>query len=263
MTLANHNIQSLLALLLVTTAACAHQTENAESTSDEAPGGGGASMGKSGGASARAGQPTTLPPAGGGKGGAEASSKGGASASGGRGGAATGGEANGGGASGGGGSVNMPVPGISVRFKSDDANTATPVSAIQGEIHIVNSSGQPLQLSDLSVRYYLTNEMTIAPAFQSRWGQLRSNNSMNFSFSGSLIALPTATAMADSYIEFAFNEALVLDMGKTAVASFQIRDPDGQQKFNQENDYSFSPTEVDSEKLVLRQNGVIIWGVEP
>jgi hypothetical protein len=178
----------------------------------------------------------------------------------------TGGSSGASGASAGGsagGPIAMPQNGITVRFKAAETNTTAPVSGIEGEMHIVNTDGASIPLNELKVRYYFTNEMTVTPSFESRWGQLQSNNSMSFTFTGVISALPTPQANADSYIEFSYNDALSLDPGKRAVAAFRVWDATGQQKFLQDNDYSFTPTEIDSDKIVLLHNGVIIWGVAP
>jgi len=157
----------------------------------------------------------------------------------------------------------MLQDGIKPYFKTADTNTAAAISAILGEMHVVNSDGGNATLSLLKVRYYFTNEGTM-PTMQMNWAHLKSTgNQADVPFTATVVKMPTAKPTADSYIEFACNSALVLDAGKEAEISFRLYDGTNQPVFHQDNDYSFSATSTPSDKIVLLYRDVVIWGIAP
>jgi Cellulose binding domain len=169
---------------------------------------------------------------------------------------------SGGNASGGGGG-SMLQDGIQPYFKTSDTNTAAAISAILGEMHVVNTDGGNATLSLLKIRYYFTNEGTM-PMMQMNWAHLKSpGNQLDVPFLATVVKMPTPKPMADSYIEFTCNSASILDAGKEAEISFRLYDGTNQPVFLQNNDYSFSATATPSDKIVLLYRDVVIWGVEP
>jgi hypothetical protein len=172
------------------------------------------------------------------------------------------GGSSGGNASGGGGG-SMLQDGIQPYFKTGDTNTTAAISAILGEVHVVNTDGGNATLSLLKIRYYFTNEGTM-PLMQMNWAHLKSTgNQLDVPFVGTVVKLPTPKPMADSYIEFTCNSANVLDAGKEVEISFRLYDGTNQPVFLQNNDYSFSATSTPTDKIVLLYRDVVIWGVEP
>lgn len=130
-------------------------------------------------------------------------------------------------------------------------------------MRVVNTDGGNASLKLLKVRYYFTNEGA-APLFQIRWGQLQAPTlAVDMPYTGTVVSMPNPTSTADSYIEFLYSGDGVLDAGKTAVASFRLYDSTNQAVFHQDNDYSFSATPVDSDKVVVFYRDSVIWGVEP
>ncbi|HEX3851649.1 MAG TPA: cellulose binding domain-containing protein [Polyangiaceae bacterium] len=198
-------------------------------------------------------------------GGASGGGAGVAGAAGGNAGASSAGAAgSSGSASGGvGGGGSMLQDGIQPYFKPSDTTTATAISAILGELHVVNTDGGNATLSLLKVRYYFTNEGTM-PLMQMNWAHLTSpGNQLDVPYMATVVKMTTPTPTADSYIEFACNSANVLDAGKEAVVSFRLYDGTNQPVFLQNNDYSFSAAGTPSDKIVLLYRDVVIWGVAP
>ena len=157
----------------------------------------------------------------------------------------------------------MLQDGIQPYFKTSDTNTAAAISAILGEMHVVNTDGGNATLSLLKVRYYFTNEGTM-PMMQMNWAHLKSpGNQLDVPFLASVVKMPTPKPTADSYIEFTCNSPNVLDAGREAEISFRLYDGTNQPVFHQDNDYSFSATSTPSDKIVLLYRDVVIWGVEP
>lgn len=153
--------------------------------------------------------------------------------------------------------------GIKPYFKTSDTNTTAAISAILGEMHVVNTDGGNATLSLLKVRYYFTNEGTM-PTMQMNWAHLKSpGNQVDVPFTASVVKLPSPKPTADSYVEFACNSPYVLDAGKEAEISFRLYDGSNQPVFHQDNDYSFSATSTPTDKIVLLYRDVVIWGVAP
>ena len=265
----------LLPLLLVACAQGGSDTGDsggATSSAGAASGGsGGAAVGGGGGGLSVAGAPSAgASTAGNGAGGqaaAGSSAGGSAGAAGGSAGAPSAGNAGNSGSSsagtGAGGGGPIMQDGIKPYFKTSDTNTTAAISAILGEMHVVNTDGGNATLSLLKVRYYFTNEGTM-PTMQMNWAHLKSpGNQVDVPFLASVVKLPTPTATADSYIEFTCNSAYVLDAGKEAEISFRLYDGSNQPVFHQDNDYSFSATATPSDKIVLLYRDVVIWGIAP
>ena len=157
----------------------------------------------------------------------------------------------------------MLQDGIKPYFQAADTNTAAAISAILGELHVVNTDGGNATLSLLKVRYYFTNEGTM-PLMQMNWAHVSStSNQVDVPYTATVVKMQTAKPTADSYIEFACNSAQVLDAGKQVVVSFRLYDGSNQPVFLQNNDYSFSATTTPSDKIVLFYRDAVIWGVEP
>ncbi len=145
----------------------------------------------------------------------------------------------------------MLQDGIQPYFLAADTTTATAISAILGELHVVNTDGGNATLNLLKVRYYFTNE-GMMPLMQMNWAHLKSTgNQVDVPFVGTVVKLPTAKPMADSYIEFTCDSTNVLDAGKQAVVSFRLYDGTNQPVFLQNNDYSFSATSTPTDTIVL------------
>ena len=153
--------------------------------------------------------------------------------------------------------------GIKPYFKTSDTNTSAAISAILGEMHVVNTDGGNATLSLLKVRYYFTNEGTM-PTMQMNWAHLKSpGNQVDVPFVATVVKMATPKPTADSYVEFACNSANVLDAGKEAEISFRLYDGSNQPVFHQDNDYSFSATSTPTDKIVLLYKEAVIWGVAP
>jgi hypothetical protein len=274
----------LLPLLLVacaTTSGGSDTSSGAGATSSASGGSGGGIVASLGGAGAGdpnvAGAPaagaSTEGQAGAATAGADAGGSAGAAASsggaaGGNAGAPSGGSLGNSGSSSG-GNASGGTPGVIVQdgikpyFKTSDTNTTAPISAILGEMHVVNTDGGNATLSKLKVRYYFTNEGTM-PMMQMNWAHLKSPGSqLDVPFVATVVKMPTATPTADSYIEFTCNSPYVLDAGKEAEISFRLYDGSNQPIFLQSNDYSFSATSTPSDKIVLTYGDALIWGVAP
>ncbi|HEX2672730.1 MAG TPA: cellulose binding domain-containing protein [Polyangiaceae bacterium] len=210
----------------------------------------------------------------GGKGGSTSggtSSGGGGSTSGG----VSGGGSGGGGTSsgGGGGGSCMPLnagnlAGISARYEKEGNDDY----ALAGKLIIANTGPNTLNLADLKLRYYFTNEVTAALQKTINWCYYRPNGGgaqedRTGKVSFDVVPMACKPTGADTYLEFKFTaDAGLLEPGKQIYFSWAVHNS-ASQKFTKTNDYSYdaSATEGnDFNKVVVLQNsGSKIWGTEP
>lgn len=271
---------TLVTWVLLTAVACAHQVPNDvngaadddDDMTDAGKGGlggtgpantggslplsGTTAVGTSGSNSAGKGGSTSLPPVGsnGGKGG---SASGGKAGSGGKGGAG-----NAGSGSGGTGTVNMPIPGLSVELKAQDA--ADQVDWLGGELSVINDTAQPLTVADLKIRYYFTDDLAGAPnptMATVNWAQCGPvTNLGGASCTGQVVKMPTKRPTADTYVELTCtSNAAELTAGSLLKTSWKAGSNGNSNKQTQRDDHSFG----DPTHIVVMDGDTIVWGVEP
>jgi len=158
-----------------------------------------------------------------------------------------------------------PTNGFSVLYKC--AGTSAMASAIQAEITIDDVGPSTVPLSELTVRYYFTNEIVgekiIDIGFSGLNPGFHDLKALETKQVGT-VANPTFTA--DSFVEFGFAAgAGSIAPGQSVIIAWQYH---GQNfpSLNQSNDYSFDPTKTSAvawERVVLLRSGNVIWGTPP
>ncbi len=200
------------------------------------------------------------------------SSGGSGTTSGGNGGSAQGGSsgsagtsASGGSSGSGGTSGNAPVSadGFSVQYKVEQMT-----NTIGCQLTIKNSGSLTVPLSELTLRYYYTNEISVATVTDVNWAGVNpGSKDFKGQVTSQVVDLTPATSAADSYLEFSFGgSALSVAPNETADLSWQIHASDWSQSYVQTGDYSFDSSKstlTDWDHVVLLRNGGIIWGAEP
>jgi hypothetical protein len=176
----------------------------------------------------------------------------------------TSGSAGTGGSGGSSGTGSMPAPdtGFSVQYQASNVEASSVVIACQ--FQITNGSNETVPLSEFTLRYYFTNELTVEPELQYFWGHI--TGGANFNFTLAQQDLSDGSAQADSYFEFTLAaDAPMLAPGQTAELAWQSHN--GQSQINlQSNDYSFDGTKTqytDWEHVGLFRNGEPYWGAPP
>ena len=225
---------------------------------------GGAGGTASGGAGGKAGS------GGGGAGGSGGKASGGAGGS-----AGSGGKGGAGGTGGTGGAgctptTNGPIGGLSARYDSEiDGATGT---GIGSKLIIANQGPSTLNLADLKLRYYLTNEVQATLNKTINWAWYRPNAGGNQVDKKSkvmfnVVPMTCKTANADAYLEFTFTaDAGLLEVGYQIYFSWTANNS-ASQNFTQTNDYSFDTAAVegtdDTKVVVIQNSGTRVWGTEP
>ncbi len=214
--------------------------------------------------------------AGGTSGAGGAGGKGGSGGAGGTGGTAgSGGKGGSGGGAGTGGagctpSTSGPIGGLSARYDSEiDSASGT---GIGSKLIIANQGPSTLNLADLKLRYYLTNEVQATLNKTINWAWYRPNAGGNQVDKKSkvmfdVVPMTCKTANADAYLEFTFTaDAGLLEVGYQIYFSWTANNS-ASQNFTQSNDYSFDAAAVegtdDTKIVVFQQSGTRVWGTEP
>ena len=182
----------------------------------------------------------------------------GGKASGGTGGTASGGTTGTAGTSGSGGactsSPNGPIQGLSARYESEIKGATG--TGIGSKLIIANAGPSTLNLADLKLRYYLTNEVTAAINKTINWAWYRPNGGGNqvdkkSKVSFNVVPMPCAGSNANAYFEFTFTaDAGLLEAGYQIYFSWTANNG-ASQNFTQSNDYSFDSNAVDLRKSFI------------
>ena len=163
-----------------------------------------------------------------------------------------------------------PSPHNDLKLKMYNGNRTPNSSIIDPHFRLNNLEDRYLNLSDLKIRYYYTNEPEKMQNFWSDQamvitlhGEYRSINS---NIQGKFVQLNSSKTGANCYLEIGFHEnAGELKPGDLLEIQLRIANSDWT-NYNQADDYSFNSTEnsfVDWKKATVYEKGKLIWGIEP
>jgi hypothetical protein len=131
-----------------------------------------------------------------------------------------------------------------------------------------NAGPSTLNLADLKIRYYFTNEVTANLTTGINWAWYRPGEvDKKPKMMANLVKMDCKAASADSYLEFTFTaDAGLLEPAHYVLFSWTSSNGNSQ-NFTQSNDYSFdgaAKIDGDDSKIVILQNsGTRVWGTEP
>jgi hypothetical protein len=151
----------------------------------------------------------------------------------------------------------QPPQRAAVGFDDTSASTIKP----KPKIRITNLSSKAVPLSELSVRYYFTREAANNESFEVYWA---TGDDTKLVKSGTFGDVSPSKPTANRYLEISFGGNGSIAPGglfQTHVAFFISSFP----KFDQTNDYSFSPQSalVETNKVTIHRAGKLVWGTPP
>jgi cellulose 1,4-beta-cellobiosidase len=156
------------------------------------------------------------------------------------------------------------VPQFRVTAESRDNGPTNNI--IQPRVRIVNNSGSSVPLSQLTLRYWYTNETkTNAQLFQVYFAQNESNWSSIPATAITSKFTTVARPLADTYMQMGFTStAGTLANGAAAAVEFNIH-AQNWGNYQEANDYSYmsSAARFDWSRVTVYRNGVLVWGTEP
>jgi GH35 family endo-1,4-beta-xylanase len=149
---------------------------------------------------------------------------------------------------------------LSIQYRVGDSNALD--NQINPNFKIVNHGNQPVDLANLSLRYWFTADNAPGFNFFIDYAQIGNSNVL-----GKVVAVTPAVEGADHYIEISFKSdaGVVAPNGDSGSIQTRLHKSDWS-NFNENNDYSYKGTQTtfsDWSKVTLYRNGQLIWGVEP
>jgi len=158
---------------------------------------------------------------------------------------------------------------MSARYQSQQNASST--TSLGAQLAIYNQGSASVDLADLHLRYYLTNEVAAQVNTSINYAYVTTIPSggqtpISSAVQASLVAMAAPKSYADSYLEFGFNaSAGTLTPSHSVLLSWSTSNS-AAQAFTQTNDYSFSSSQTtsgDYAKVVLLHGTCVIWGNPP
>jgi fibronectin type 3 domain-containing protein len=147
--------------------------------------------------------------------------------------------------------VSTPSGDLVVQYRAADTNATD--NQIKPHFNIKNNGTSPVNLSELKLRYYFSQDG--GPSMNSwiDWAQIGGSN--------------IERTFTDSYVELSFTAGAGSIAANGQSGDIQLRmSKNDWSNFNEANDYSFDGTKTSYtnwDKVTLYQNGTLVWGVEP
>jgi hypothetical protein len=139
-------------------------------------------------------------------------------------------------------------------------STSDPVGQVAPYFQIVNKAGCPLDVSQLKVRYYFTNEATAANPLVYACDYISLGSA-----AATFVTISPARTGANKYLELSFANGS-LAPGATLTVQNRFHDQAYSVQFTQSNDYSYDPSKLAYttwDHVTAFAGGVLVWGREP
>ena len=152
------------------------------------------------------------------------------------------------------------TPQLSVRYRTGAQPSA---SVAQPWLQIVNASPAPIGLKDVTLRYYFKQEGSQGYAFNCIYAEVSCSH-----ISEKIVALPTATADADHYLQVSFtaNAGSLAPKANSGAIELQLYRPDGA-AMNQTDDRSYNAADAkayaENKNVTAYIDTRLAWGDEP
>ncbi len=138
---------------------------------------------------------------------------------------------------------------------SDSSNSISP------QFKIINTGSASINLSDVKLRYYFTDEDAASQSFWCDWSNVDSTNVI-----ANFVDMESPMDSVDCYLEISFaSVAGSLDNGESALLQTRVSKADWS-NYVQSNDYSFNSSAtdyVDWTKVTAYLTDDLQWGIEP
>ncbi len=156
--------------------------------------------------------------------------------------------------------VSLTSCSLVAHYQTGDTNASD--NAVRPNFQIENTGTDPINLSEVTFRYWYLKEGTAAEQAWIDWANVGAANiTTNF------VAMPTPVETADSYIEYGFTAAagVLAPGGNTGAIQTRFSKMDWS-NYDEMNDYSFNPdynSFMPWENVTVYCNGVLAYGIEP
>lgn len=147
-----------------------------------------------------------------------------------------------------------------IEYRVGDTNPTD--NQMKPQLRIVNEGTEDVSLSDLTVRYWFTNDSEKDMQYFCDWAAVGCSN-----INASIVDMSQPAAEADAYLELTFTSgAGTLGAGShTGDIQNRLHYTDWS-NFDENNDYSYNETQTQyapADNIAIYQNGQLVWGTEP
>jgi endoglucanase len=143
-----------------------------------------------------------------------------------------------------------------------DATTSATTNTPRPHFEIVNNTSSSVSLSNLTIRYWYTEDGTQSQQFWCDYALAGCSN-----VTGSFVSLSSPTSTADTYLQIGFTSAAGSIPANGNSGDIQIRfNKSDWSNYNQANDYSWNQNQTSYapwSQVTLYLNGQLVWGTEP
>ncbi len=156
--------------------------------------------------------------------------------------------------------VSGATGGLEVEYANYNPSPGSPLA--QPAFQIINNTGNSIALSNLTIRYWYTEDGTETQQFWCDYAVVSCGN-----VSGSFNSLSPATSTADTYLQVGFSSGAGSLAAGTSTGPIETRfNKIDYTMFNQTNDYSWNSSVTSWQpygNVGLYDNGQLVWGTEP
>ncbi|MEK7393611.1 MAG: cellulose binding domain-containing protein, partial [Fibrobacterota bacterium] len=153
-----------------------------------------------------------------------------------------------------------PTADLKIQYRAGSTMAAS--NSIQPYLQLVNTGKIAVSLSDVTIRYWFTNDGSAAVSYWCDWAQIGAAN-----LTGTVKTASPARTGADRYLEISFKTSAGSLAAGASTGAIQSRfSKNDWSNFTQTNDASFDATKTafaDWNKVTVYRGGVLVWGVEP
>src|SRR5262245_24920191 len=155
--------------------------------------------------------------------------------------------------------MTQATPTLRLQYRAADTNATD--NQIKPHFNIVNSGTTTVPLSELTIRYWYTNDANKPQVYDCDFATKGCSN-----ISASFVTIPAVTG-ANTYLQLSFSAGAGSLAAGQQSGEIQARlHSQDFSAYNEANDYSFDPTKTvfaDWTKVTLYRNGTLVWGTEP
>jgi hypothetical protein len=155
--------------------------------------------------------------------------------------------------------------GLRVLSRNDDPNApGAPSEAILQTFVVENDSPSPVELGELTLRYYFSSDGLGAPTARCDAARATLSEACT-GVETRVFGLSPATTFADAFVELAFSDGVELVPAARTSETPVTVEPPGGALYDQTTDYSFDEraTLGANSFVTLYRKGVLVWGREP